>query len=310
MPEAEPTLTKIICLACGRSLSERREDDYAECVHCGSFCYLGPDEAQESNRRYFEREDVWDVPEISIRRLLMRIMEKFDRLLRADEYARFDATEAGFTDLALASGSILEVGFGDGAWLVWALDHGLNASGIDLSQRAVRRFQLRHPEYADRVQHTIELKGRFDLVYANALFEHLGSPSQFLENAASIVSPGGWLVLGLPIRSAESITFPTSFDINFWKPYHRAIYSAAGLSVLIGRHGFAIDTEATLDRYAYRVMSILLRRGFGFVSHLRTPIAQTAEGPGLIGFLQVLFDALWVRSPSVWARIVARRETS
>lgn len=310
MSEPKPTHTKVMCLACGGSLREYREDDYAECVHCGSFCYLGPDEAQESNRRYFERGDVWDVPESSIRRLLMRIMEQFDKLQRSDEYARFDATEARFTDLALASSSILEVGFGDGDWLVWALNHGLNANGIDLSHRAVQRFQLRHTEYADRVQHAIEPKGRFDLVYANAVFEHVGSPSQFLEDAASAVAPEGWLVLGLPMRSTERSTLPTAFDINFWKPYHRAIYSASGLSTLMRRYGFLVEIEAALDRYAYRVMNVLLRRGFTFVNHLRTPVAKTREGPGAVEFLQVLFEARWLRSPSVWARIVAKRTVS
>ena len=45
------------------------------------------------------------------------------------------------------------------------------------------------------------------------------------------------------------------------------------------------------------------------VDYLRMPVAQTPDGLAPTEFLQVPSDALWLLSPSMWARIVARKET-
>ena len=256
---------------------------------------------------YFNRREVWEVPQDSVKQQMALVAERVERVFRFPSWFRLWALERRLKFHCLQADFVLEIGFGDGYQLARLLKAGANAYGIDLSGTAVERFRTAYPQYADRVQTAAIPEGSFEVIYANALFEHLDEPDIFLDNVAKALAPDGLLALGLPVLSASPANITSEMDINFWKPNHRSIFSFRGMKDLLQRYGFRVEAQATLDRFPYRVMNVLLGKGQAWIHEYRTPTAQLPEAPPRLEFLRVLVHAMRIRSLSQWGLVFARR---
>jgi methyltransferase family protein len=111
-----------------------------------------------------------------------------------------------------------------------------------------------------------------DILYSNALFEHLDEPREFLRSAMSNLKPGGKLLMRLPLITLDNyVTSETGFDINFWKPCHRVLYTLKGLKTLLRAHHFEIVDSAGYVYYGYKVMSAMLQHGYRDIELVRDP---------------------------------------
>lgn len=116
----------------------------------------------------------------------------WNRYGRANVRTRFTRTFEVFPDLS--GKRMLDLGCASGRYLIEALNRGaVSAAGVDLSPAMIasaRGAINGHPR-ASAVQlrcgdvNSVELKGEFDLVVANGLFDYLDDPAASLANAAS-----------------------------------------------------------------------------------------------------------------------------
>ena len=294
------------CLACRAELPLTLPGEHTCCKQCGSYRYISVRTAEEDNRDYFNQKEIWKPSTSRLKQRMAWVAHKLEGLFRV-EARSFVSFEQRIQTQIRASASVLEIGFGNGVRLADLLANGINAYGIDLSEEAVRRFQIRYPRYAERVQVSTRPQGRFDCIYASALLEHLDEPDQFLGESAEALLPGGWLVLGLPTVSTIPANIRLEHDINFWKPCHRTIYSLKGLTQLLMRNGFELIAHRSLDPYDYRVLNVLLKDEVPGVHYYRTPFASVPGFPGCLGFAGVLVRAMRVRSVTLWTRVLAKR---
>ena len=94
---------------------------------------------------------------------------------------------------------LLDVGCGDGQLLQTAKDEGWDASGIDLSEAAIRLCRKRGLD-ASRTDFFSESldERRFGVIIMSELIEHVPSPQRFLKRAEELLDAGGVLYLTTP----------------------------------------------------------------------------------------------------------------
>jgi SAM-dependent methyltransferase len=95
---------------------------------------------------------------------------------------------------------LLEVGCGAGLNLRWALDHGWDVYGLELSEQAVveaHRQGLVNVQRANIEDAELPVEF-FDTVLVHHTLEHLYSPAAALKRSYEFLRPGGTLLIGVP----------------------------------------------------------------------------------------------------------------
>lgn len=295
-----------LCLACGSELNDIVVGEYSLCASCGTYRYISERGSEEENAEYFEQAEFYDVKQISLYKLLFKIIRLIDTLINA-RLIKSKYTEYKINHRINKKRNFVEIGFGNGRWLRRYLRKGKNVFGIDLSSEAVSEFKRKHPEYANRVQQATEVTGCHDVVYANAIFEHLDNPEYFLKNIHEALTSDGLLILGIPTVNERESNIELGYDINFWKPCHRVIYSIDGLDKLLRRNGFRIVENASNDIVVYRLLNALLVRGVKDVHKYRTPFYKYSGDNSFLDFIAVLLKLPFIKSKSVWSKILIEK---
>ncbi len=162
----------------------------------------------------------------------------------------------------LRGGRILDVGCGNGfflrtlaggPWDCYAMDTKWHGRGDCPGEFHEGRFDRQPPPLAG-----------LDAVTLWHVFEHLYHPLRALENAASVLGPGGLLFLAIPdLRSIEPHLFG-KYWIGWDPPRHVATYSRRGLETLLGRAGFhlvaVLPDVCTGEQFLLNVDSVLKSR--------------------------------------------------
>ena len=133
----------------------------------------------------------------------------------------------------IGPGRLLEVGFGSGAMLVAAVQHGWQVVGLELDAGCVntmkdlgiRAFNCDLLDYTDQAA-SFEAVGMYNVI------EHTLDPAAYLQKAFSLLKEGGILVLRLPDTEAEGP--PASLIAHV---YH---FNAHTIMVLLRRCGFEV----------------------------------------------------------------------
>jgi len=300
------------CFACRHELSYLKLYDYVQCQNCRSFHYISDQSADEDNNRYFN-EMFKTLGTRKTNNWKLKIFERFSRIdqkQRKKQYSEFNMKRQQIMKQLNSPAKVLEIGFGSGDHLYSLLQRGVDAYGIDLSITAVRNFKEKYPKFANKVLCGSRFDVQVDVIYCSALFEHLDQPDQFIQDAAACLSEDGFLIIdGLPILNDLKSDLTTDEDINFWKPYHRAIYSSAGLKALLARHGFVDDIFSAHDDYYYRVLSLHIRYGYHSVVELRSFSMEHKKLPWIPFYYYICGKALHISSLAYYGCIMFRKST-
>lgn len=152
---------------------------------------------------------------------------------------------------------VLDVGCAYGGFLVAFAEAGARVTGIEIDERYVRLAALNLRErgldgelvHGDAAADHPAFRGRFDLVIANDVLEHVPQPSRFLTNLRDWLAPGGVAYLEIPNGA--------------WPPYvgrdgHHQLFGVALLDyaeasqyVRLLSPGGRYDTYNYLDAGAY-----------------------------------------------------------
>ena len=132
---------------------------------------------------------------------------------------------------------ILDIGCGTGGMLPLLSAYG-RVTGIDPAEAAIRYSRQRYASMAELLQvdfpREVPAGGNYDLVTLFDVLEHLDDDARALDAAASLLRPGGWLLITVPaLRS-------------LWSPHdvinqHRRRYLREELKNRIEGAGFHLE---------------------------------------------------------------------
>jgi SAM-dependent methyltransferase len=282
------------CRACNTILSPVNKETYVFCVQCGSANYLSESNAVDDNNDYFNNHFSNSGLKNNFRFLLFKVFNRIHYFLNYGVESKF-INLIGEIDQYFATAKVaIEIGFGGGGELIKRLNNGCNCFGLDSSIVAVEAFKKRYPHYADRVRYDTAENSLIgvDLIYSNALFEHLDNPNSFLKSSYDQLNREGYLILRLPLLTIQNFYEKEPIDVNFWKPCHRILYTLNGLEVILKANGFKIIKQAFLPHFGFKVMNCLLSYGFESIMYTRCPYYETS-GLNLRTYINALCSALF-----------------
>lgn len=165
-------------------------------------------------------------------RYLFRLVEPWR--LKLDRFGRHLHRQA-FPN----AGTVLDVGCGNGDFLMLAQAMGWRAEGVEPDGKAVALCQSRNLRV---VQGGIEvLEGReqeYDAITLNQVIEHVGDPRDVLARCHRLLKPGGMLWLGYPNPQALGIRVFGAGWCALHPPYHLCLPSQRILREWLDGAGF------------------------------------------------------------------------
>ncbi|HMJ88436.1 MAG TPA: class I SAM-dependent methyltransferase [Candidatus Acidoferrum sp.] len=135
---------------------------------------------------------------------------------------------------------VCDVGCGGGYFLDMARKNGHETFGLELNPRAAAMSRSKgHHIFADDLSAIAATRsGSFDLVTAFQVIEHVPNPVEFLELAARLVRPQGYVVVGVP--NSQSIHSLAPLDPHEWPPHHLSRWRFDHLRLLGERVGLDV----------------------------------------------------------------------
>jgi SAM-dependent methyltransferase len=141
----------------------------------------------------------------------------------------------------LRAGRVLEVGCGSGLFLRHLREAGYAVEGVETSKGDVT--YAREASGLTVFEGALEAAplepGRYDAVVMVYVLEHIPDPAATLARIHTLLKPGGWAVLGLPVMdSGQARWLGARWSAVTEAPRHVAIPSAAGARRLLEMAGF------------------------------------------------------------------------
>lgn len=135
----------------------------------------------------------------------------------------------------LASGDLLHAAIDAAAAELWGID--LDRTGLETLRAA--GFTNLYEADIERLE-SVAITGRFDVIVAGEIVEHLTSPGAFLRQVPRLLAPGGRLLVTVP--SAQSIRLVANAlrRVEVVHPDHKAYFSPHTLTELLESSGLAV----------------------------------------------------------------------
>jgi len=141
------------------------------------------------------------------------------------------------------SGSILEIGCGEGFFLEKCRGKGYSLYGIDINKNALNKAREKIPEARFYTKLCIPLPEgfpeKYNIVCAFHILEHMSDPVKFLKDINSILVNKGLLFVSIPSprRAQKILTFREWWD---YPPHHLTWWNKKSIRTLLNKTGFEI----------------------------------------------------------------------
>ena len=207
------------------------EGELNECLSCGQLVSsCSKSYYERSNQKWNSEEGTWPSQKDSVRLMKRRTVDiqNIANLLSKD-----------YSDIR-----ILDVGSSNGFFVAIAKDLGLQAEGIDPSEKAVaagvKRGLKLHIGFLNDVAFP---DNSFDAITLHEVIEHVSDPVSLLKECARILCPRGILLIG----TGNTDSWTRRIQKNKWDFFdmekhggHINFFSPKSLGILAPRVGFSI----------------------------------------------------------------------
>jgi SAM-dependent methyltransferase len=207
---------------------------------------------------------------------------RFQSFMREICASRLERIEA-----AIGTGSLLDVGCGSGEFLNIAKQRGWQVTGVeplpDAAQVARDRGIEVHTGYLEDVD-----VGRFDLVTAFHVLEHMPDGPAFLKTLAPHAKPGGHVAIESPnwesvarkVRLANwEHLRPLEHLVHYTPATVRAAFERAGMTPVLVRTPTYLASDATLDEATTGIARPAWRGALRLASPQRDVLGHRAHVP-------------------------------
>jgi SAM-dependent methyltransferase len=156
------------------------------------------------------------------------------------------------------SGRLLDVGCGDGSWLLTARDHGWQTVGTELAPKLARENGLEVYETLD------DVKGEFDVATMWHSLEHMRDPHATVAKIAALTKPGGWIFIAVPDAEGLQAQLFGEKWFHLDVPRHLFHFGARSLRQLLLGAGYSVqhvwhqELELDLFGWAQSALNVLL----------------------------------------------------
>jgi len=229
---------------------------YIQCAACGCVQIAG---VPEDLGRYYPADYYSYAPprrEGRVRALLQRL--RADHLLGRPNPVGWFITGRRGVPQAIAyvrrapvgrEHSILDVGCGTGELLLAMRSYGFrDLTGID-------PFVERDVDYGNGVRvwkrELEDHEGRHDLVMLHHTFEHMESPQTVLARIRELLTPGGTVLLRMPVASSTAFARYRADWVQLDAPRHLYLHTPRSLSLLAQRAGLEV-ADVVYDSTAFQ----------------------------------------------------------
>jgi len=147
---------------------------------------------------------------------------------------------------------VLDIGCGFGETLAYHKARGCDAHGVEADENILRvgeRYGLNViAGLFDPKRYEPE---SFDYVTLDQVIEHVADPQEFMAGVASILKPGGVVILSTPNSHSANARLMGPKWINWHIPYHLQQFSKKSLRQLARQNGLEVGSIRTLTNSAW-----------------------------------------------------------
>lgn len=154
------------------------------------------------------------------------------------------------------SGALLDVGCGNGRFLMLAQEIGWNAEGIDLDSKAVETARQRGLAVCQGgIEILSEEQEKYDVITLSHVIEHVPDPLNLLRSIYRLLKPGGSLWLETPnLASLGHQRFRENWrDLD--PPRHLVLFTSDSLHQALGKVGFEIIEQYWRGMVLYAIFA-------------------------------------------------------
>ncbi len=287
--------------------------DLFQCSQCHCI-FLDPLPASSELAAFYPREYWWAGAESGASRLKRAFLslEKAYREFVTRDHARF--VEECASGRPRSERLLLDIGCGNGTFLLAAGSRGFTPHGMDVSKRAVEIAQKQTgcPVRQGEIGSKVWSGAKFDFVTMFHVLEHLPDPGMALSFAKELLKPGGLLILQVPnVSSGQARLFG-----NRWYgldvPRHVINYTPKALAHLLRQEGFDFrlstrfslrDNPASIASSLALWMDPIHRKGMRLDSNA---VLGGAIEMAYLGMFLLSLPAAWLESAigaggTIWA---------
>lgn len=155
---------------------------------------------------------------------------------------------------------VLDVGCGDGAYLLSECQKGCECFGVDISKEALKRLKQRDSRiniYCGSLEGAHFSSDFFDVVNFSHVLEHVTNPKELLREIKRVMKPGAFLRLQVPNSASLAYKIFGPFWMGLDTPRHFYVFSRTNLKAFLENQGFRVVSFRTLEN-AYALIGSLL----------------------------------------------------
>jgi len=185
----------------------------------------------------------------------------------------------------IRSGSILDVGAGDGKFLYFLRQRGLEVHGTTASQVSQKAAQKNFGIQLDFRLHLPPKprSGPFQAISYWHVFEHLDQPEEHVKRWSRIIAPQGWVMLEVPNIEGLGARICYSSWLGSDEVHHINHMTRGQIETLTKKYGFkVIRAEGFSPKFSYPFLwSALLGRIFGTRTYHFSSVLDLLKEPFL-----------------------------
>jgi len=155
-----------------------------------------------------------------------------------------------------SGGRVLDIGCGDGFISKMIIEKENKVVGIEIAENAIKKCKKKGIEVHDLDLNSDwqkKLPGKFDVVYAGEIIEHIFDTDKFLVNIRKALKPDGHLVIDTPNLASMGRRIYLAFGFNpliettarSYDAGHIRYFTYRTLKSLLKENGFIIESYAT-----------------------------------------------------------------